>query len=653
METFYTPTKINIASLKPKTSFSQLTEREKRYVYHLYRASQYGIPIIASQVSEESEKLIRNLVNFFTYTDSRDVLIIFNDIGEQFLNYVAMVFFNNGNYKSFGDSKFIPRISKEKFMGIINHFRPELTVKFLLIIDKIYSLNDNEKYLGMPPNNQTEYFKGDFDIESIDTINKFMKKNDIEPWNTRCEKLESTYTIKIASEVGLQNDFAEVKDGKMISVRYGDYNRHLSNVTSELELASQYVENDEQKKMLKHYINHFRFGKIEDHKLAQKSWVKDVNPVVEMNMGFIENYRDPDGTRAEFQSFVSIVNKKESLKYEKLVSIAPMLLTKLPWDNKFEREVFKKPNFTSLEIISFVGSGIPAGINIPNYYEIREKVGFKNVTLANVTACSLKNSYGSNDFLSEEDNILFSKHFMKTWDIHVAGHELLGHGSGKLYYSPIEGFNTHYNKGDTYSSIFGSLSSAYEECKAECVGLLSTTWKEMHKIFESPIENYNEVVTVSFLSMIKMGINSLTMYDPKNKVWKQAHSHARFVILNALREIPDFISLIYDNNDLEISIDKSKILTKGVEKINELVEKLQIYKSVADFESGEKLFNKYSEITNEYVLIKKIVESKQKPRTKIIQPTLVINKFNKIDIIEYDDSIHSAINSYVKNYIMI
>lgn len=74
-------------------------------------------------------------------------------------------------------------------------------------------------------------------------------------------------------------------------------------------------------------------------------------------------------------------------------------------------------------------------------------------------------------------------------------HELLGHGSGKLLErgnfpanltNPLTGkrVESFYLPGETFNSVFSDIKSAYEECRAEAVGLyLGTEKKILRSVF--------------------------------------------------------------------------------------------------------------------------------------------------------------------------
>lgn len=265
----------------------------------------------------------------------------------------------------------------------------------------------------------------------------------------------------------------------------------MQRVVHHLIEAKKYVSNDIESEMLNHYIAHFTSGSVEEHKASQKAWVRDRGPVVESNIGFIESYRDPSGVRAEWEGFVAVVNELESAHYSKLVSHAIEFIRLLPWGNEFEKDTFTSPDFTSLDVLGFAGSGIPSGICIPNYDEIRQEFGFKNVYLANVVRAVNFNEKLTH--LNSTDWELYKENIIAATSINVGIHELLGHGTGKLLMQREDGtFNfdaktlcdpftqeliasssssSYYKPNETFSAVFGHLGNSYEECRAEAVSM--------------------------------------------------------------------------------------------------------------------------------------------------------------------------------------
>jgi len=86
--------------------------------------------------------------------------------------------------------------------------------------------------------------------------------------------------------------------------------------------------------------------------------------------------------------------------------------------------------------------------------------------------------------MTAKESDYMNEHSKDAYQVMVAGHELFGHGSGKLIMAqngkcPIEAvdpitnekFDSCYKDGETYNERFGEFSSSYEECRADLSGL--------------------------------------------------------------------------------------------------------------------------------------------------------------------------------------
>lgn len=142
----------------------------------------------------------------------------------------------------------------------------------------------------------------------------------LDAYNTRAFKDANTgeYVIRFASSLG-NNDMEEraylgknmhLTEGQhKFRLERGDYSPIMKLLNKHLELAKKSARNETESKMIAEYLKHFNSGDLSEHKEGSRFWIKDKGPIVETYIGFIENYRDPAGQRAEFEGFVAVVNK--------------------------------------------------------------------------------------------------------------------------------------------------------------------------------------------------------------------------------------------------------------------------------------------------------------------------------------------------------
>jgi len=335
-------------------------------------------------------------------------------------------------------------------------------------------------------------------------------------------------------------------------------------------------------------------------------------------------------------------------------SIIPML----PWGKDMEKEKFLAPDFTSIEVVNVASNSVALGQNIPNYDDIRENEGFKNVYFGNV----MPKAQGSTvQFATPEQVKTLVDYTLRSYQVHVACHELLGHGTGKLIYraedgscptftDPITGdkFESCYEKDDTWSSRFGACSSAYEECRADTVGYFLCTLKEVYSLFGIEDHEVEDMLWTNVMNQLRKGTLGLTLYNPETKKWGQAHTQGAWVITmwlykNQQSKIVDFEIL---DNDIRIHLDKANLVSEGKELIRKLLIVLQTYKSSGCVERGAKWFNEYSVVDDMFIKVRDIVMANKKPRVLKLSHNLVRYNENTIAPVTYPENFAGIIHAY-------
>ena len=396
-----------VQNLEYASSWKQLAEKERNYAYYMSKASWAGALITLHQISYEAPLLFCIFQAYFADKNFEElqeralaqVAGLTEDDWKKFVAYVAGFYGNLSNYHSFGHMKFIPELSEEKFWGILNsHPKADVDgapIKWALqtcvhlVNTEVFSYEAPYTQINFPhAGGITAYFSRNMTAEDLALCQEFLQSADavgkgLDILNTRVFKRSEAEFLLTVGSVRTDGNCTMSFKGKTFVVEYGEFVDYIREMNAWLAKALPYVANETQHTMLQKYIESFETGSIPAHKDSQRAWVKDKGPVVETNIGWIETYIDPENVRAFYEGWVAIVDKEKSRKFQQLVVNSESIIPQLPWPREMEKENFLAPDFTTLDVICFATNTCVLGINIPNYDDIRENEGFKNVFLNN------------------------------------------------------------------------------------------------------------------------------------------------------------------------------------------------------------------------------------------------------------------------------
>jgi dipeptidyl-peptidase-3 len=227
-------------------------------------------------------------------------------------------------------------------------------------------------------------------------------------------------------------------------------------------------------------------------------------------------------------------------------------------------------------------------------------------------------------FATEEQSKILTEWTMRCYEIHVACHELLGHGVGKTLYrnadgsahkftDPVTGeeYESCYEEGDTWNGRFGAFSTSYEECRADTCGFYLAPLPDVYSLFGFKEDEIPTMLWVNVMNQFRKGVLGLQLFNAEKKKWGQAHTQGAYVFTQYLyqNQKSDIVKFeLTDQGDgFLIHLNKENLMGEGRELIRKFLNILQVYKSSGAVERAKVFYDKYSEVNDFFLQVRDLV----------------------------------------------
>ena len=553
--------------------WDNLSFKQKEYLYHLSEAAKFGWDIYWDQNCKDNlavRKVLQNILE--NYKGDRNC----KDF-QDFTVYAKRVFFSSGIHHHYAEDKFFPECGEEYFKSLMEAVGE--SEKCATLLPVIYS---KELYAQRRSSSKTG------DIVALSSVNFYegVTRDEVEKYYAGITDKNDPEPISY----GLNTKVIKGPDGKIREEAWkvgGIYGPALEKICEELEKAKAVAENDVQKKTISELQDYYRTGDLTLWDKYNITWVKDTISKIDFTNGFVEDYNDPLGRKAYWESVVNVKDSAASARTELLSANAQWFEDNAPIDPRFKKKSVKGVSAKVIDVTCLGGGCYPAtpiGINLPNADWIRKEYGSKSVTIANIThaydaaAQESPKSVLEEFAYSEEDKSMQKKYGAFDDEVHTDLHECLGHGSGQL----LPGVSPN---------AMGEYASALEEARADLFGLY---YIADPKLVELGILENTEAYKPHYSNYIRNGLMVQTNRVELGRQITEAHMQNRQLIAAWCYEHGKANNVI----EKKVRDGKTYFVVNDYEALRglfgDLLAEIQRIKSEGDYEAGKNLIMKYA-----------------------------------------------------------
>ena len=567
--------------------WDQLTLQQKAYLYYLGEAAKCGRDILADQNFKYNlciRKTIEAVLN--TYQGTRESADFQN-----FMVYAKRVFFSNGIHHHYAEDKFFPEISQEYFAELVKGSdstqlplnEGETVDEFIAFLTPV--IFDRDLYKMRRSSEEDIIFNS-----AVNFYQGGLTKKEVEKFYNKMRNPKDQTPISY----GLNSRLVKEK-GKIYEDVYkadGLYGEAIKAIIGWLEKANEVAENDQQRAYTEKLIEYYTTGDLKTWDEYNILWVQDSLSHIDYVNGFIEDYADPMGMKATWESTVNFKDLEATRNSNLISENAQWFEDHSPVDARFKKEACKGVSAKSINVTTLGGDCFPSppiGINLPNADWIRKDYGSKSVTITNLmiaydkAAEECPKSALKEFAYSEEEVELCKKYGSETDIVHTTLHECLGHGSGKLLPT-------------TQPGALKEFSSTLEEARADLFGLY---YLADPKMVELGVISDAEAYKAEYCGYIRNGMMTQLARVELGKDVTEAHMQNRKLIaewcfehgVGRGAEGRDVIERLSRDGKTYFVINDFEAL-RGL--FGELLAEVQRIKSEGDYAAGKALVEKYA-----------------------------------------------------------